>query len=230
MKKRDVLLLLVAAALLLPAARADDLYGVLDCADRVTIVDSVFLKQLGRQEIPVYTPAFRGDPGEMDTFDFGGRRWPDEYIRVGYLYGLTRMPSVTFQAPVQHEWYELPEAALAASRIKFYLAAGIEEGPREPFGALPVSVSPNPLTVRATVRFGLAAEGPVRARLFDRDGRAVRTLADGRFPAGEHALAWDRRDDAGAVVAAGVYLLRFETEAGGGSLKLVVRDQHGSMH
>ncbi|HDQ99134.1 MAG TPA: T9SS type A sorting domain-containing protein [candidate division WOR-3 bacterium] len=221
---RFVFVLLAAAVLAVPAATGNSLYGVLDCADRVTIVDSVFLKQLGRQEIPVYTPGFRGDPGEVDTFDFGSRRWPDEYIRVTYLYGLARMPSVTFRSPEQNTWYELPEPALAASRVKFYIGAGVEEWLRSPAGVRPVGASPNPFAARTTVRFGLAAEGPVRVRLFDRDGRAVRTLADRRFPAGEHALAWDRRDDGGALVQAGVYLLRVETGAGAGSVKLVARD------
>lgn len=222
--KRFVFVLFAAAVLAVPTAVGNSLYGVLDCVDQVTVVDSVFLKQLGRQEVPVYTPGFRGDPGEVDTFDFGSRRWPDEYIRVTYLYGLARMPSVTFRTPEQNTWYELPEPALAASRIKFYIGAGVEEWRAVPAGVRPVSATPNPVTVRTTLRFGLASESPVRARLFDRDGRTVRTLADGRLPAGEHALAWDRRDDAGARVPAGVYLLRLEAGAGIGSVKLVVRD------
>jgi hypothetical protein len=224
--KNCVLLLAVVAALAAPAARADNLYGVLECADRVTVVDSVFLKLTGRQENPVYTMGFRGDPGETDTFDFGAQRWPDERIRVGYLYGLQRQPTFTIDGPVQHTWYDLPEPApgAAASRIKFYLGTGVLEQPGPGRAAGGLRAEPNPLSSRTRARFSLAAPGRTRVRLFGRDGRAVRTLCDSDLGPGEHELAWDRADDSGRPVAAGVYLLRLETGSGTGAVKLVVRD------
>jgi hypothetical protein len=38
----------------------------------------------------------------------------------------------------------------------------------------------------------------------------VRELASGAQPAGEHAIAWDLRDQSGRAVGAGLYFARLE--------------------
>ena len=48
----------------------------------------------------------------------------------------------------------------------------------------------------------------VEAKLYDVSGRLVRTLAERNFPAGEHHLTWDGRDDDGRLLARGVYFAR----------------------
>ena len=48
----------------------------------------------------------------------------------------------------------------------------------------------------------------VEVELLTLDGRRVRTLSGGVQGAGRHALRWDGRDDAGQMVAPGVYLAR----------------------
>jgi len=68
---------------------------------------------------------------------------------------------------------------------------------------------PNPAAGPARLGFQLPAPRFVVARIYDLAGRAVRTLEAGRqLPAGDHALIWDGRDDGGAPVTAGVYLVR----------------------
>lgn len=67
---------------------------------------------------------------------------------------------------------------------------------------------PNPFNPSTTVQWEQSKTGPVRLRVFDALGREVATLADGRFHAGTHSLAFD-----GAGLSSGVYLLRLE--AGG---------------
>jgi len=64
------------------------------------------------------------------------------------------------------------------------------------------------------LRFGLRAGDRVKVQLFDVAGRHVRTLADRRFAAGDHVLAWDGADDRGARVARGVYFVRVERASG----------------
>ena len=49
----------------------------------------------------------------------------------------------------------------------------------------------------------------------------MRTLLEGVQPAGERVLAWDGRDDNGARLGAGVYMLRLD--AGGHSETRAVR-------
>lgn len=77
-------------------------------------------------------------------------------------------------------------------------------GPR---GIVP-RVEPNPFNPRTVLSFALDREASVRIDLFDVSGRRVRSLFDGRLPAGPQALPWDGRDDARADVASGVYLVR----------------------
>ncbi len=64
---------------------------------------------------------------------------------------------------------------------------------------------PNPFNPRTEIDFGLPAKGLVSIRIFDVNGRLVRTLADREFPAGIHTVAWDGRSQAGGEAASGVY-------------------------
>ena len=73
--------------------------------------------------------------------------------------------------------------------------------------------SPNPAGREGTMlRFGLPMETQVTLTLFDQQGRRVRELAHGTWPAGAHAIRWDGRDDAGREVASGIYFARLETQ------------------
>ncbi len=69
---------------------------------------------------------------------------------------------------------------------------------------------PNPFNPITTIRYALPADGAARLAVHDVAGRRVRTLFDGRLPAGEHRAVWDGRDDAGAMVAGGIYFYRLQ--------------------
>lgn len=69
---------------------------------------------------------------------------------------------------------------------------------------------PNPFNPRTTIRYDLRRAGPVTLRVFDLQGRRVRTLRDGVEAAGPHSVDWDGTDDAGRRVATGVFLYRLE--------------------
>ena len=74
--------------------------------------------------------------------------------------------------------------------------------------------SPNPFNPRTTIAFELPRAARVDLSVHDDAGRRVRALRRGVFvPAGRHSVTWDGRDDAGTVVASGVYHVRLE--AGG---------------
>lgn len=70
------------------------------------------------------------------------------------------------------------------------------------------TVRPNPFRDASEIRFGLVRSSRARVVVVDVTGRAVRTLADGEFPAGEHGITWDGRDAGGAIVAPGIYFVR----------------------
>jgi hypothetical protein len=70
--------------------------------------------------------------------------------------------------------------------------------------------APSPSQGDTRIGFRLPADAGVRLSVVDASGRRVRALHQGGMSAGEHAIAWDGRDDAGATVAAGVYYVRIE--------------------
>jgi hypothetical protein len=84
---------------------------------------------------------------------------------------------------------------------------------------------PNPSgpTSDATrILFDLPARTRVRLDIMDAGGRRVRTLADGPLDAGRSMLAWDRRDDRGARLGAGVYFIRLGSQGRWLTRKLVL--------
>ena len=65
--------------------------------------------------------------------------------------------------------------------------------------------------------FGAEARGKrVRVLVHDLLGRTRRLLVDGQRVLGDAAFVWDGRDDAGAPLAAGTYVVRAETIPDGG--------------
>jgi hypothetical protein len=75
-----------------------------------------------------------------------------------------------------------------------------------------LTVSPNPFRLAAEIRLASPGDRIASARVFDVQGRLVRTLSD--FPAGADRLRWDGLDSRGASVPAGVYFVRVESLQG----------------
>jgi hypothetical protein len=84
--------------------------------------------------------------------------------------------------------------------------------------------APNPARAEVRVALALSRDARVDASVHDVTGRRVRRLESRALPAGKHTLAWDRADDSGAAVAAGVYFLRVESGALAASRKITVVD------
>jgi len=77
-----------------------------------------------------------------------------------------------------------------------------------------LAAAPNPFNPRVTLRWSQPIAGRIDLAVYDARGRLVRTLVAEDRPAGPETVAWDGRDDAGAGVAAGVYVARLQTTAG----------------
>jgi M6 family metalloprotease-like protein len=88
--------------------------------------------------------------------------------------------------------------------------------------ALRLAAHPLPVADGTTLRFELPLRGDVDLAVYDARGGRVRTLVSGPRGAGEHAVAWDARDDAGRRLASGVYFALLESEGTRRTLKLVV--------
>lgn len=111
----------------------------------------------------------------------------------------------------------LVEAAIDDFAIETY-GGGIDTDVAAPESMIPairlMRSRPNPFRPNRgeiSIRFALPAAADAEVRIFDVAGRVVRTVADGRFPAGENHLAWDGRDDSGREVSSGVYFYRLKT-------------------
>jgi hypothetical protein len=84
-----------------------------------------------------------------------------------------------------------------------------------------LAVTPNPFSGAATISYSLARAGNVSLKLYDITGKLLRTLAGGYHPAGEYSsrlTAYGSRQE----LAAGVYLLKFETEGYRTTQKLII--------
>jgi hypothetical protein len=80
--------------------------------------------------------------------------------------------------------------------------------------SLPTSVAlaspaPNPFAGSTVLHYALPIAGSVRLRLFDVQGRCVRTLVNEQVKApGQYEVAWDGLDAQGHALGAGVYFAR----------------------
>ena len=64
---------------------------------------------------------------------------------------------------------------------------------------------PNPFNPTTSIGFKLAEAGPVQLIIYNVLGQRVRTLIDEYVKTGSHHVQWDRMDDSGKMVGAGVY-------------------------
>jgi hypothetical protein len=87
---------------------------------------------------------------------------------------------------------------------------------------LKVTAYPNPFNPCTTIKYSLPLAGPVDLKIFDLQGRLIRTLDAGYRTADAHRITWDGADDGGRTVAAGSYLYRLQAVSAEKSGKLSV--------
>lgn len=83
--------------------------------------------------------------------------------------------------------------------------AGIEDRSRVGAERLGARVYPNPVSGRTRISFVAPRPGPASVVVSDAGGRQVRALLQNRTATGSQELSWDRTNDSGSAVAAGVY-------------------------
>ncbi len=82
--------------------------------------------------------------------------------------------------------------------------------------------SPNPFIGGTRIRFALPEPKPVSVKVYNVEGRLVRTLADAPFAAGRHTLDWDGFDMKGRRVTSGVYFYKVAAGSFEAEKKMVV--------
>ena len=73
---------------------------------------------------------------------------------------------------------------------------------------------PNPFYDFTQLSFNLKENSQAELLVMDMQGRVVRTLASGNFASGNHMQRWNGRDESGAKVASGLYLIQLRTDKG----------------
>jgi len=131
-----------------------------------------------------------GSTGSEHTY-----RWVDRHIAEGvtYFYKLRQI-----DLDGGHTWSQTVSAAATSAVPQSYFLH---------------QNHPNPFNAATEIRYQLPAAGHVTLKIYNTPGQEVRTLVDGRQPAGEHRVRWDGRDRGGSEAASGLYLCRME--AGG---------------
>ncbi|MGH7451402.1 MAG: PKD domain-containing protein, partial [bacterium] len=70
---------------------------------------------------------------------------------------------------------------------------------------------PNPFNPETQIRFALPEASHVVVKIFSMLGENIRTLADGEFAAGTHAVRWNAQNERGEKVPSGVYFYQLVT-------------------
>jgi flagellar hook assembly protein FlgD len=85
-----------------------------------------------------------------------------------------------------------------------------------------LNVKPNPFPRTVNLTYRLDRASRVECEVFDASGRRIRTVYSGDQVSGLQSLTWDRRDDQGRIVNAGVYFARLSCGRSTIQAKLVV--------
>jgi len=84
-----------------------------------------------------------------------------------------------------------------------------------PMGRLALAQnSPNPFNPRTEISFSLPSRQDVTLRIYNVEGRLVRTLLQGVQEAGLRTVVWAGKDDQGNQTASGLYFYRLVTDSG----------------
>ena len=70
---------------------------------------------------------------------------------------------------------------------------------------------PNPASAGTTIPFFLPTDDNILLNILDMNGKVVKQLAFGQYPAGNHMIEWDGTNSAGTPVASGVYIYQLHT-------------------
>jgi hypothetical protein len=122
------------------------------------------------------------------------------------------------------EGASLVEAAVDDFKIEVLPTAQGVEGPAgvSPRQFAVEQNAPNPFNPSTAIHFSLPFEMPMSLKIYDVEGRMIRTLTDGVMAAGDHVAVWDGRDTSGGSAASGIYYYRLESPQYGATRKMVL--------
>jgi hypothetical protein len=90
------------------------------------------------------------------------------------------------------------------------------------FDLSPITPNPLLLTKITDIHYALPKTSAVSLKVFDLTGKLVKTLVTAIQPANFYTLRWNSRDDAGRLLAKGVYFIRLDTPGYKKTRKLIL--------
>ncbi len=169
--------------------------------------------------------------GDMDDFNLLRRRVEFIPLRDGAASGgkrksgggATLLALAAGSAGSLEELLASVPAVNADSALALWrrLAGAAPQLPAVPAAALGPA-SPNPFNPATTISFTVQKEMKVTLTIHNVRGRLVRTLAAGRYPAGNHRVYWNGKDNRGRPLASGIYFSRLVADGAAISRKLVL--------
>lgn len=98
----------------------------------------------------------------------------------------------------------------------YYRCATLAVNPDGPAARLELrEIAPNPARGKINLFYELPARANATLKVYDLQGRTMRTLVDGELDAGQHHLVWDGTDEHGQRLQAGVYFAKLMSGQGG---------------
>jgi len=81
---------------------------------------------------------------------------------------------------------------------------------------------PNPFNPATNIAFSLNKNAHVSLTVYNLLGQKVKTLLDKEKIAGNHHASWDGTDEAGKLMASGIYYYRLETDSQKATRKMLL--------
>ncbi|MGH7491995.1 MAG: T9SS type A sorting domain-containing protein [bacterium] len=105
---------------------------------------------------------------------------------------------------------ESPECQSHETKNCYIVTPSAEVAKTEQPKTMQPSVYPNPFNPSAEIRFILPETGEFSARIYDANGRIVRTWSNERRSEGKQKILWNGKDQAGRFAASGIYFAEIQ--------------------
>ncbi len=115
----------------------------------------------------------------------------------------------------------LSSGAVTTADTRVVIGSPASVGPVTRPGTLALRAEPNPAAGAVVFAIATGRDGTQEIDVLDLSGRRVRHLASDWAAAGTHRVTWDGRDDAGALLPAGLYLARVRSAEGVATTRIV---------
>jgi len=119
-----------------------------------------------------------------------------------------------YDARVRVEVLDGMEREAADVSAAFTITVGVTDTPNMGSTLALAQNHPNPFNPQTSIFFSLPRNMDVSLKIYNVQGKLVRTLVQGMETAGSHEVVWKGRDDRGGNVSSGIYFYRLTTDGG----------------